>query len=130
LQLHQAISVTTAYLEDVVREVPATRGARVMVGLAGTVSAAASIEQGLPEYRRERIHHFVLTRAAAEDVFRTVATESARDRAHNPGLEAGRVDTIVGGMCVLVAVMRFFSHEACVVSEADLLDGLAQSLEV
>ncbi len=130
LELHQAISVTTAYLEDVVREVPATRGARVMVGLAGTVSAAASIEQGLPEYRRERIHHFVLTRAAAEDVFRTVATESARDRAHNPGLEAGRVDTIVGGMCVLVAVMRFFSHETCVVSEADLLDGLAQSLEV
>ncbi len=129
LELHQAISVTTAYLEDVERELPGCRAARRMVGLAGTVSAAASIEQGLASYDRDRIHHFWLTRGAAEDVFRTMATESASDRAHNPGLEPGRVETIVGGMCVLVAVLRFFGHDGCLVSESDLLDGLAATLE-
>ena len=32
-----------------------------------------------------RIHQFVLTREAAEDVFRTLATESVEDRRFNPG---------------------------------------------
>ena len=45
-----------------------------------------------------RIHHFVLTRDAAEDVFRTLATESLADRIHNPGLEEARADVIVGGL--------------------------------
>ena len=48
--------------------------------LAGTVTTVAAIEQGLPEYDPEKIHHFVLTRDAAEDVFRTLATESAAQR--------------------------------------------------
>jgi exopolyphosphatase/guanosine-5'-triphosphate,3'-diphosphate pyrophosphatase len=98
------------------------------VGLAGTVTTVAAIELGLPEYDRDRIHHFVLTRQAAEDVFRTLATEPRAERAHNPGLEEGRVDVIVGGAAVLVAVMRYFDFNECLVSEADILDGLIRSL--
>ena len=82
--------------------------AATLVGLAGTVTTVAAIEQGLPEYDPERIHHFRLTRAAAEDVFRTLATESADERRHNPGLEPERVDVIVGGAVVLVAILRAF----------------------
>ena len=77
----------------------------------------AAIEQGLHEYDRDRIHHFVLTKAAAEDVFRTVATEALADRIHNPGLERERADVIVGGAVILVCVMRVFGFEECLVSE-------------
>jgi exopolyphosphatase/guanosine-5'-triphosphate,3'-diphosphate pyrophosphatase len=127
-ELSAAISVVEAHLEDVVRELPAAKDARLMVGLAGTVSTVAAVELGLAAYSRAELHHFRLTRAAAEDVFRTLATETAADRAFNPGLEAARVDTIVGGCCALVAVMRFFEAEALLVSESDILDGLAFSL--
>jgi exopolyphosphatase/guanosine-5'-triphosphate,3'-diphosphate pyrophosphatase len=82
---------------------------------------------GLDEYDAERIHHFRLTRAAAEDVFRTLATESKADRAHNPGLEPGRVDVIVGGAIVLVPVLRALGFDEMLVSEADILDGLVRS---
>lgn len=126
--LHAAISVTTQYLDDVVREHPEMRDFRTMVGLAGTVSTVAAVEIGLPSYDRDRIHHFVLDRAAAEDVFRTLATESRADRIHNPGLEEARADVIVGGCCALVAVMRFFDAPSLLVSEADILDGLARSI--
>ena len=85
------------------------------------------IELGIPEYDPEKIHHFVLTRAAAEDVFRTLATESAEQRAHNPGLEPGRVDVIVGGTAVLVGIFRTLGFEQMLVSEADILDGLVRS---
>jgi exopolyphosphatase / guanosine-5'-triphosphate,3'-diphosphate pyrophosphatase len=127
-ELSAAISVTLAHLEDVARELPAAREARRLVGLAGTVTTVAAVELGLPAYDRERTHHFRLTRAAAEEVFRTLATEARADRIHNPGLEEARADVIVGGCCVLVAVLRFFEADELLVSEADLLDGLARSL--
>jgi len=126
-ELHACIAVTGDYLDDVDRELAIVRTAKTAVGLAGTVSTATAVELGLADYDREAIHHFRLTRVAAEDVFRTLATESAADRAHNPGLEAGRVDIIVGGMCILVKVMRHFDLDEIVVSESDILDGLIQS---
>ena len=127
-ELHACVSVTTQYLEDVVREHPEMREHRTMVGLAGTVSTVAAVEIGLPEYDRSQLHHFTLTRAAAEDVFRTLATETRAARVHNPGLEEARADVIVGGCCALVAVMRFFDVPSLLVSEADILDGLAMSI--
>ena len=127
-ELSQAISVVHAYLEDVEREVPGSTGARRLVGLAGTVTTMAAVEIGLPVYDRDRLHHFVLTRAAAEDVFRTLATEARADRIHNPGLEEARADVIVGGAAILVTIMRHFDFRECLVSEADILDGLAATL--
>jgi exopolyphosphatase/guanosine-5'-triphosphate,3'-diphosphate pyrophosphatase len=127
-ELHAVVNVTTQYLEDVVREHPVMREAKTMVGLAGTVSTVAAVEIGLPSYDRDRIHHFTLTRAAAEDVFRTLATEARADRIHNPGLEEARADVIVGGTAVLVSVMRFFHAPSLLVSEADILDGLVRSI--
>ncbi len=127
IELSQAISVVHAHLDDVEREAPAAKEARRLVGLAGTVTTVAAVELGLVNYDPERIHHFVLTRAAAEDVFRTLATEPRADRVHNPGLEEARADVIVGGAAILVTVMRHFGFEECLVSEADILDGLVLS---
>ena len=127
-ELANAVGVVRDHLKDLEREVPRVRSASRLVGLAGTVTTVAAVEIGLPVYDRDRIHHFVLTRTAAEDVFRTLATERRADRVHNPGLEEARADVIVGGALVLVTVMRHFGFEECLVSEADILDGLVASL--
>ena len=127
-ELSAAVSVVRDHLKDVEREIPELRGAKTLVGLAGTVSTVAAIEQGLPAYDRDRIHHFRLTRAAVEDVFRTLATESAEQRRHNPGLEPERVDVIVGGAIVLASVLRTFDFGELLVSEEDILDGLVRDL--
>ena len=126
-ELSNALSVVEQHLDDVSREVPGAGEADRFVGLAGTVTTVAAVELGLAEYDRDAIHHFVLTRDAAEDVFRTLATEAIEDRRHNPGLDPGRVDVIVGGCCVLVGIFRYFGFSECVVSEADILDGLILS---
>jgi exopolyphosphatase/guanosine-5'-triphosphate,3'-diphosphate pyrophosphatase len=123
-----AISYTDAWLDDVLRELPQVGEAKTVVGLAGTVSTVAAVEQGLATYDRDAIHHFVLTKEAAEDVFRTLATEARADRVHNPGLEEARADVIVGGCCALVAILRRLSIDEVLCSEADILDGLALSL--
>lgn len=126
-ELTNCLAEVEQHLDDVAREVPGAGSADRFIGLAGTVTTVAAVELGLLEYDRDAIHHFVLTRDAAEDVFRTLATESIDDRRHNPGLDPGRVDVIVGGCCVLVGIFRYFGFEECIVSEADILDGLILS---
>ena len=126
--LTAAISYTDTWLDDVQRELPQLGDAQTVIGLAGTVSTVAAVEQGQATYDRDALHHFVLTKDAAEDVFRTLATERRADRLGNPGLEEARADVIVGGCCALVAIMRRFALDDIVCSEADILDGLALSL--
>jgi exopolyphosphatase/guanosine-5'-triphosphate,3'-diphosphate pyrophosphatase len=127
-ELANAVATVRDLVADVPRVVPGAADARTLVGLAGTITTIAAVEQGLPEYDPDRIHHFRLTRDATEDVFRTLATESAAQRAHNPGLEAGRVDVIVGGAIVLVSILRVLGYDEVLVSEADILDGLVRSI--
>lgn len=127
-ELSNCLAEVEQHLDDVVRELPTVSGPNRFVGLAGTITNVAAVEQGLPTYDPDRIHHFVLTKEAAEDVFRTLATESVEDRKHNPGLEPARADVIVGGLCVLVAIFRVLGYEECLVSESDILDGLVMGL--
>jgi exopolyphosphatase/guanosine-5'-triphosphate,3'-diphosphate pyrophosphatase len=126
-ELSNAVAVVRDHLADADRAIPNLRDAQTVVGLAGTVTAVAAVEQGKP-YDRDRIHHFRLTHAAVEDVFRTLARESAAERRHNPGLEPERVDVIVGGVIVLATILRTFAFDEVLVSEDDILDGLARSL--
>jgi len=125
-ELSQAVSVVRDQLADVGRLFPAMLTAPTLVGTAGTVWTLAAIELGVDAGRSDVIDHFRLTRTAAEDVFRTLATEPIRQRRHNPGLEPGRVDVIVGGAIVVVSVMRQWGYDSLLVSEADILDGLAR----
>ncbi|MBW3536864.1 MAG: Ppx/GppA family phosphatase [Actinobacteria bacterium] len=97
VELSQAVSVVRIYIREARNQFPEMREAARLIGVAGTFTTMAAVEMGLIGYDRSKVHHFDLTRAAAEDVFRTLATESLDDRRHNPGLEPARADVIVGG---------------------------------
>jgi exopolyphosphatase / guanosine-5'-triphosphate,3'-diphosphate pyrophosphatase len=127
-ELANAIGDMRDLLEDADRRLPELREAERLVGLAGTVATVAALDQGLAEYDRDRIHHYGLTREAVEDWFRTMAMADHEDRLGNPGLEEARADVIVGGMCALVAIIRHYDFDECLVSEADILDGLCAGL--
>ena len=99
-ELTNAIGAVFDHLDDVVRERPDVLDGEVDVG-GPEVTAIAAVEVGGAAHLP-----FVLSRDAAEDVFRTLATESHRQRAHNPGLDPSLVRTVVAGCCAVVAVMR------------------------
>lgn len=127
-ELTAALSIVAAHLDDVSRGLPQLAEGPTFVGLGGTFTTMAAVEIGLQPYDRDAIHRFELTREAAEDVFRTMVTEPLADRVHNPGLPEARARTILGGSCAVVAIMRYFGLERVVVSEDDLLDGIAAAL--
>ena len=108
-ELSSCLSIVEGHLDDVKREIPQALNATTFVGLAGTVSCTAAVEQGLQEYDRDKIHHFRLSKEAVEDVFRTLATETKAERLDNPGMEEERSDVIVGGLCVLVKVCLLYT---------------------
>ncbi len=127
-----AVQAIEAELDRAAEMIPplaaASRSAR-LVGLAGTVSTLAAMELGLVEYDRERIHHAVLTAAAVRRWCDILGAEPLAERARRPGLPAGRRDVIFGGALVLREVMTRFGFRQCIVSEADILDGLIMSMK-
>jgi len=127
-ELANALGEVRDLLEDADRQVPELGDAERFVGLAGTVSTVAALDLGLAAYDRDEVHHHRLDRATVEDWFRTMAMGDRADRLGNPGLEEGRADVIVGGLCVLVAILRHRGFDSCLVSESDILDGLCASL--
>ena len=65
-------------------------------------------------------------RVAAADE-RSLAADTAEGRLARPGMVPGRQDVIVGGVLILDAVMDRLGFAECLVSEADILDGLVAS---
>ena len=122
-ELSNAIGFAKDYMTDVLQAIPEARRARTLIGLAGTVSAAVRVLHSLDQYDRARIHHAWLSREDVESVFRELATATQVERLETPGVEPERAQVLVGGMCVLVAVLRTLDCDRILHSEADLLDG-------
>ena len=127
-ELTNAIGLVTDFMDDLVREQPHVLEATRVVGVAGTIVTIAAVELGIARFDPVALHGMTLTREAAEDVFRTLATESLTDRKSNPGLPAERADVIVGGCCALVGVMRRLRLPSITVSVHNLLDGVVQHI--
>jgi len=126
-ELEAAGAEVAAQLESAVATHPRYLEVRRLVGLAGTVSTLAALQAGLAEYDRDRIHGSVLTADQVAGWLHRLAAETAAVRLARPGMDPGREDVIVGGVMVLDAVMRRFGFSECLVSEADILDGLIAS---
>ncbi|MGH9028715.1 MAG: DUF501 domain-containing protein, partial [Acidimicrobiales bacterium] len=109
-------------------QLPELTEGEFVIGLAGTVSTVAALESQLAHYEREAIHHAVLNRAQVRRWLDTLAGEDKAARLDRPGMVGGREDVIVGGVMVLDLVMEVFARAQCLVSEDDILDGLAASV--
>lgn len=123
-ELSNAVSIVGDAVDNTVLEQPLIGAATRVVGVAGTIVTIAAVELGLATFDAARLHGMALTKDAAEDVFRTLATEKLADRIHNPGLPRERADVIVAGCCLLVAIMRRLHLADITVSTHNLLDGL------
>jgi exopolyphosphatase / guanosine-5'-triphosphate,3'-diphosphate pyrophosphatase len=113
-----------AALQEAGHAVPAD-GARTLVACAGTPTTLQAIALGLARYDPDLIHRTWLALDDARRVFSEAARLSNAELAALPVMARGRGDVIVAGAVVLVAVMRRFGFDRALVSETDILDGLA-----
>jgi|TARA_B100000902_G_scaffold143232_1_gene140705 exopolyphosphatase/guanosine-5'-triphosphate,3'-diphosphate pyrophosphatase len=127
-ELSAAQSLIDLHLDDVLMNIPSIQSSTNIYGVAGTVSATSMIEQGLYKYNFDLVHGHIMSKQDIEEVFRLLATDNREGRLSNPGMEEGRVDVIVGGLCILAQIMRKLDFEQIQVSESDILDGVILSL--
>ncbi|WP_084957144.1 Ppx/GppA phosphatase family protein [Thermoactinospora rubra] len=127
----EAVEAVIADIEaalDRVHEVVPGERARTLVGLAGSVTTVAGIALGLPEYDPARIHHSRIPAAQVHEVTRRLLTMTHDERAAVPVMHPGRVDVIGAGALILDRIVRRFGFAEVMVSEHDILDGIAWSI--
>ena len=108
--LTNALGTIDDHLDDVARELPTIRTVNTLTMTGAHITSLAQVEIGFAPAP----HEVRLTRSAAEEIFRLVATESIRERAHNPGLPSEHVATIVATCCIVLGFMRRFAlDEVC-----------------
>lgn len=126
-----ALEAATEDIDEAILEAAATvplHDAKTLVGVAGSVTTVAAHALGLDAYDPYAIHRAVLTLEqvqAASDFFNHATAE---ERAALPYMHPGRVDVIPAGALILRRVMEVGHFEQVLVSEHDILDGIAWSI--
>ncbi|MFN2518995.1 MAG: exopolyphosphatase [Jatrophihabitantaceae bacterium] len=115
-------AITTAATE-VATTAPAT-----FVGVSGTVTTLAAIALGLDRYDAAAIHGSTLSAAQVNDITARLLVMTHAERAALPVLHPGRVDVIGAGALVLRTLIEAVGAGEVIVSEHDILDGIAVSL--
>jgi exopolyphosphatase / guanosine-5'-triphosphate,3'-diphosphate pyrophosphatase len=126
-QVSAATADVDAALDTVAAAVP-VRQARTLIGLAGSVTTVAAIAMGLPAYDAALIHHARVSAADVHEVTRSLLAQTRAVRAAIGVMHPGRVDVIGGGALILDRIMQRFGFSEVLVSEHDILDGIAWSL--
>jgi exopolyphosphatase/guanosine-5'-triphosphate,3'-diphosphate pyrophosphatase len=129
--LGQEVADTVADIDTALNLAAATvpvDKARTLVGLAGSVTTVAGIALGLDHYDSARIHHSRLSAARVREIAAELLAMTRAERAAIPVMHPGRVDVIGAGALILGRIMTRFGFTEVLVSEHDILDGIAWSL--
>jgi exopolyphosphatase / guanosine-5'-triphosphate,3'-diphosphate pyrophosphatase len=125
------IAATTADIDAALDQAAATvpvAKASTLVGLAGSVTTVAGIALGLDGYDSARIHHSRLSAERVHEIAVELLGMTRAERAAIPVMHPGRVDVIGAGALILDRIMTRFGFAEVLVSEHDILDGIAWSL--
>jgi exopolyphosphatase/guanosine-5'-triphosphate,3'-diphosphate pyrophosphatase len=122
--LERTIDAELSHVED---RIP-VHDAQTLIAVAGTATTVQAIALGLPEYDPQRLHRSILFRDEAERVFRLLADMTTEERRALPVMAPGREDVIPAGAAILMSVMRRWGFREALVSETDILDGIAYRL--
>lgn len=125
-QLSEASEYIRMLLRKADQELPC-RGADTWLGLAGTVTSLAALDAGLKAYDPSVTHGYILRRDRVDALHQQLSHLNIEERG-GLLLEAKRAGVVVGGTIILHTLLHFFGVQSIVVSEHDILDGLAASL--
>ncbi|SMF59127.1 Ppx/GppA phosphatase family protein [Streptomyces sp. Amel2xC10] len=113
---------------DLAEETVPLREAHTLVGLAGSVTTISAIAQNLPAYDSSAIHHSRVSRTQVREITDRLLHSTHTERTTIGALHPGRIDVIAAGALILLALMERTDAQEVVVSEHDILDGIAWSV--
>jgi exopolyphosphatase/guanosine-5'-triphosphate,3'-diphosphate pyrophosphatase len=126
-QIAAATADIDAAIDQAFNAVPIAE-AKSLIGLAGSVTTVAAIALGLDEYNPYKIHGSRISAERVHEVTQQLLHMTRSERAALGPMHEGRIDVIGGGALVLDRIMQRTGIAEVVVSERDILDGIARAL--
>ncbi len=102
--------------------------ARTVIGVAGTITTVAAGVLDLKEYDRAAIDQAELAVSDVDALTKSLLGMTVAERRALPYMHPGRADVIGAGAMILDEVLRRTTVDTMLVSEADILDGIAWSI--
>jgi exopolyphosphatase/guanosine-5'-triphosphate,3'-diphosphate pyrophosphatase len=102
--------------------------ARTLVGLAGSVTTLTAIALGQTDYDATEIHGTRLPASTVVEVSDRLLAMTHDERSRIPVIHPGRVDVLNAGVLVLRRILVATGRSEVLVSEHDILDGIAFSI--
>lgn len=99
--------------------------ARTWIGVAGTVTSLMAIHQGLGRYDRDLVHGAAMELDQVHHLTDRIAATSAHDIGALLELDPRRAEVLGPGALILGRIAARVGVERLVVSETDILDGVA-----
>lgn len=121
------VTVAADILEHRLHEHPTLALPDQWMGTGGTFTTLAAMVRGVHWTDRTYMHGTRLTREDVERYARLLSDMTVEQRLAIPGLQPGRADIVVHGICILLAVMRRFDVQTVTVSEYGNLDGYVKA---
>lgn len=94
------------------------------IGTGGTFTTIASIDLGLENYEREKIHLHTISFDRLNEINKMLVSLPLEERKKIKGLEPERADLIIPGVQFTINVMAFFNFNELTVSDYGILEGI------
>jgi len=111
-----------APMEEIVGQLK-TLGYVSFVGVGGTCTTLAALDQALSAYDSSKVHGYVLKRERVEALVERLSHMTLEERKAMPGMKPNRADIIINGAVILLAFMDRTGAQSVRVSEWDNLEG-------
>jgi len=130
-EVAQAREVAHGILAQAFDAVP-VEGVRTWVGVAGTITTLSAVAQRLERYDPSAVHLSRLSLDQLHEVAEDLLGRTREQRKEHKAIDPGRIDVIGGGALIVDMLGKELHARAgiteLVVSEHDILDGIARSL--
>lgn len=126
--LHQ-LTTAMQFVDGLLASAPIDLGSvRTWVGVAGTATTLAAVQLNLASYDRTQVHGAVIDTRSLHRLLDRLGALSAEQIRRIPSMHPGRADVITGGAVIADRIGRRVGTDRWLVSESDILDGIALDL--
>lgn len=95
-----------------------------IVGIGGTITSLAAVNQELEVYSMEKIHNSTLYLKEIKEMLSKLKNMKIEEKRMLKGLQPKRADIITAGAGILNIIMKSLGSEKIIISEFDNLEGL------
>ncbi|NOX37547.1 MAG: Ppx/GppA family phosphatase [Calditrichaeota bacterium] len=112
------------YLAEQLQGLTPTTRQGILLGIGGTITTLAAVDQSLPQYEFEKIDGYALTVERIRELFERFNALSLAEREQLPGMEKGRADIILPATLILLQAMDQLGISRLIVSARGLRYGV------